>query len=83
MKPEIILLQDIFIMNWITSWVLAQCKLTIGEAREKFASIVGPGGGTSLNGASMKAEGFKLQEELLLELKNYTTGGEILTWVQG
>ena len=83
LKPEIILLQDIFITNWITSWVLAQCKLTMGEAREKFSSIVGPGGGTSLNGAQMKAEGAKMQEDLLLELKNYTTGGEPLTWIQG
>ena len=62
---------------------LAQCKVIIGEAREKFGTIAGPGGGTSLNGTAMKAEGNKMFEDLLLELKNYTTGGMPLTWVQG
>lgn len=83
LKPEIMLLQDIFIYNWLSSWTLAQCKVMVGEAREKFGTIAGPGGGTSLNGTAMKAEGNKMFEELLLELKNYTTGGQVLTWVQG
>lgn len=83
LKPEIMLLQDMFIANWISSWTLAQCKLIVGEAREKFGTIAGPGGGTSLNGTAMKAEGNKMFEELLLELKNYTTGGQPLTWVIG
>lgn len=83
LKPEIILLQDFRIANWISSWVLAQCKVIIGEAREKFGSIAGPGGGTSLNGAAMKADGAKLFEELLLELKTYVDGSQPLTWVQG
>lgn len=83
LKPEIILCQDMFASNWITSWTLAQCKVMIGEAREKFGTIAGPGGGTSLNGTAMKAEGNKMFEDLLIELKNYTTGGPVLTWVQG
>lgn len=83
LKPEIMLLQDVFIANWISSWTLAQCKVMIGEAREKFGTIAGPGGGTSLNGTAMKAEGAKMFEDLLLELKNYTTGGQPLTWVIG
>jgi hypothetical protein len=83
LKPEIMLLQDMFIANWISSWTLAQCKLIVGEAREKFGTIAGPGGGTSLNGTAMKAEGTKMFEDLLIELKNYTTGGQPLTWVIG
>lgn len=83
LKPEIILCQDMFASNWISSWTLAQCKVMIGEAREKFGTIAGPGGGTSLNGTAMKAEGNKMFEDLLIELKNYTTGGTVLTWVQG
>lgn len=82
-KPEIQLLTDPIIANWISSWTLAQCKMIIGEAREKFASIAGPGGGTSLNGSQMKAEGTKLFEELLLELRNYVDGSEPLTFVIG
>lgn len=82
-KPEIQLLTDPAIANWISSWTLAQCKVTIGEAREKFGTIAGPGGGTSLNGTAMKAEGMKLFEDLLLDLKNYTDWSQPLTWVQG
>lgn len=83
MKPEITLLQDPNIGNWITTWTLAQCKLTIGEAREKFGTIAGPQGGTSLNGTAMKAEGAALQVALLEELKAYVDGSEPITWVIG
>jgi hypothetical protein len=83
MKPEITLLQDPNIGNWITSWTLAQCKLTIGEAREKFGTIAGPQGGTTLNGAAMKAEGAALQVALIDELKAYVDGSEPLSWVIG
>lgn len=83
LKPEITLLQDYRIANWITSWTLAQCKMMIGEAREKFGSIAGPGGGTTLNGQTMKAEAkeaFLLLED---ELKRYVDGSQPLTWIIG
>jgi hypothetical protein len=82
-KPEIQLLTDPAIANWISSWVLAQCKVTIGEAREKFGSIAGPGGGTTLNGSQMKAEGNKMFEELLLDLKNYSDWSQPLGLIIG
>jgi hypothetical protein len=82
-KPEIQLLTDPAIANWLSSWVLAQCKVTIGEAREKFGSIAGPGGGTTLNGSQMKAEGNKMFEELLVDLKNYSDWSQPLTFVIG
>jgi hypothetical protein len=83
LKPEIVLLQDPQIKVWINSWVLSQLKITIGEAREKFGSIAGPGGGTTLNGTAMKSEGAAMQLALIDELKNYVDGSEPLTWVQG
>jgi hypothetical protein len=83
MKPEITLLQDPSIANWITSWTLTQCKMIIGEAREKFASIAGPGGGSSLNGQSMKAEAKESFAELIDELKRYVDWSQPLTWIQG
>lgn len=83
LKPEITLLQDPSIANWITSWTLAQCKMIIGEAREKFASIAGPGGGSSLNGQAMKAEAKEIFVELIDELKRYVDWSQPLTWVQG
>jgi len=83
LKPEITLLQNYQSSNWITSWVVAQCKVIMGEAREKYSSIAGPGGGTSLNGAAMKSEGAKMQEDLLEDLKRYIDGSTPLTWVIG
>lgn len=82
-RPEIVLIQDPYAGVWIADFIIAVLKGIIGEAREKFGTIAGPGGGTTLNGTAMKAESSKLQEQLLLELKNYVDGSQPLTWVQG
>jgi hypothetical protein len=78
-----VLLQDPGAGVWIGDFTLAVLKGIIGEAREKFASIAGPGGGTSLNGAAMKAEAKELQLNLLDELKRYVDYSQPLTWIQG
>jgi hypothetical protein len=82
-RTQEVLLQDPGAGVWIGDWVYATLKGIIGEAREKFASIAGPSGGTSLNGAAMKAESKQLQEQLIQELKNYIDGSQPLTWIQG
>jgi len=82
-RTQEVLLQDPSTGVWIGDWVFAVLKGIIGEAREKFASIAGPGGGTSLNGAAMKAESKQLQQELIEELKRYVDGSQPLTWVTG
>lgn len=82
-RPEEVLLQDPGAGVWIGDYILAVLKGIIGEAREKFQSIAGPGGGTSLNGAAMKAESKADQERLIQELKNYVDYSQPLTWVQG
>ena len=56
LKPEIILLQDNAMKQWLRDYTFAASKMIIGEAREKFATIAGPQGGTPLNGSSLKAE---------------------------
>jgi hypothetical protein len=83
LKPEAVLLQDPSIGTWIQDFTLAVLKSIIGEAREKFATIAGPSGGTSLNGAAMKSEGYAMQEKLIDELKRYVDGSQPLTWIQG
>lgn len=82
-RPEAVLLQDPGSGVWITDYTLAVIKGIIGEAREKFATIAGPGGGTALNGASMKAESQAEQARLLQDLKDYVDYSQPLTWVQG
>lgn len=82
-RTEEVLLQDPGAGVWIGDFTLATLKSIIGEAREKFGSIAGPGGGTSLNGTAMKAEAKALQEQLIDELKRYVDYSQPLTWVQG
>ena len=82
-KPETQLLQDPGSGVWIADWIYAVLKGIIGEAREKFGTIAGPAGGTSLNGSAMKAESKALQEALIEELKRYVDYSQPLTWVQG
>ena len=83
LKPEVNLLQDFQIQQWIRNYFVGNCKLIIGEAREKFATIAGPQGGGSLNGAAMKAEGTAVMAQCLEDLKNYVDGSAPLTWVIG
>ncbi len=82
-KSEEILLQDPYSSVWIGDWTLSVLKGIIGDAREKFATIAGPGGGTSLNGAAMKADSQKMQDALLEDLKRFVDASQPLTWVQG
>jgi len=82
-KTEEILLQDPGAGVWIGDFILANLKLMIGEAREKFGTIAGPGGGTTLNGTAMKAEGKAAMELLIEDLKKYVDYSAPLTWIQG
>ena len=82
-RPEAEILLDPGAGVWVTDFTMATLKITLGEAREKFGTIVGPGGGTSLNGQALKSEGLAMQEKLIDELKRYVDYSQPLTWVQG
>jgi len=83
LKPEINLLSDFQISQWIRDYMVGNCKYMIGEAREKFGTIAGPQGGGTLNGAAMKAEGQAIMDKCLEDLKTYVDGSQPLTWVIG
>ena len=83
LKPEVNMLQDFQISQWIRDYMVANCKMIIGEAREKFLTIAGPQSGTSLNGAAMKGEAQTQMDGLLEQLKMYVDGSQPLTWVIG
>lgn len=82
-RPEIQLLSDWRIQPWIRDYTLAICKEIIGQAREKYATIAGPQGGTSLNGQQLKSEAAVDQERLIKELREYVDGATPMWWVQG
>jgi hypothetical protein len=82
-KPEIQLLSDYQIQQWIKDYMVANSKMIIGEAREKFAQIAGPQGGGQLNGTAMKAEAKEAMADLIEQLKMYVDASQPLTWVIG
>ena len=83
LKPEVNLLQDFQISQWIRDYMVANCKYIIGEAREKFGTIAGPQGGGTLNGAAMKAEAQTQMDVQIEQLKNYIDGSQPITFVIG
>ena len=83
LKPEINLLSDFQISQWIRDYMVANCKYIIGEAREKFGTIAGPQGGGTLNGSAMKSEAQTQMDSLIEQLKSYVDGSQPLTWVIG
>ena len=83
LRPEIVLLSDHQISQWIRDYMVGASKYIIGEAREKFGTIAGPQGGGSLNGAAMKSEGQAAMDRCLEDLKFYVDGSQPLTLVIG
>jgi len=83
LKPEVNLLQDFQIQQWIRDYMVANCKYIIGEAREKFGQIAGPQGGGTLNGAAMKGEAQAQMDAQIEQLKNYIDGSQPITFVIG
>jgi hypothetical protein len=82
-KPDQMLLADNTALPWIQDYALAFVMISVGNAREKFASIAGPQGGTTLNGTALKAEGQAILDKLDEDIKNYVDGGMPLTWITG
>jgi hypothetical protein len=76
-KPDFAIIDDVYAGQWIKDYTLANCKIMLGQAREKFAQIAGPGGGSSLNGAAMKTEGQADIDRLTAELITGVGGGNI------
>jgi hypothetical protein len=74
-RPDENLINDYLAQQWIKDYTLAACKYMLGEAREKFATIAGPQGGTSLNGQSLKSEAQQEMEKLENEVSLAVPGG--------
>jgi hypothetical protein len=74
-RPDEQLLEDYLAKQWIKDYTLATAKFMLGEAREKFATIAGPQGGTSLNGSQLKSEALAEMEKLDKEVSTAVPGG--------
>ena len=74
-RPDEQLLDDYLAKQWIKDYTVAACKMMLGEARSKFATIAGPQGGGQLNGDALKAEAAAEMEKLEQEVSTAVSGG--------
>lgn len=82
-KPDSMILDDHMVLPWIQDYALAVAKDMLGQAREKFAQIAGPQGGSQLNGAALKTEAKAEMDALEEELKRFIDGSHPYTWITG
>ncbi len=82
-KPDVTIIDDVYSGQWIKDYALANCKMMLGQAREKFAQIAGPGGGSSLNGATLKSEATAEMEKLTDDLMKLVPGGSGYSFIIG
>jgi hypothetical protein len=82
-RPDHGILTDTYAGIWVRDYTLANCKMMLGQAREKFAQIAGPQGGTQLNGGALKQEAQAELERLTAELVTQVPGGPGYSFVIG
>jgi hypothetical protein len=78
-KPDFTLLQDQYAQPWIREYTYALCMRSLGQARSKFSSVVGPQGGAALNGTQLLQDSQALIDKLEVEVTNYGDG-QTPTW---
>ena len=77
------ILSDPFAKPWIRDYTLAWAKIMLGEAYSKFNTVVGPQGGTTLKGESLRSEGKEILERLEKEIDLYIDGAQPLGIIIG
>jgi hypothetical protein len=82
-KPDEMLLADSHAQPWLKDYALATAKMALGQARSKFGSLAGPGGGVTLNGNDLIAQSQAEIEKLDQDLINYVDGGTPISFIFG
>lgn len=82
-KPDQMLFNDSYAYPWLQEYAYSFAKRILGQAYEKFSTISGPQGGSTLNGSALKSEAQTEMEKLEEDLKNYVEGSQPLTWIMG
>jgi len=82
-KPDQVILNDARAFPWIQDYAYSTAKHMLGEARQKFPTVAGPQGGSSMNGTELKTEAKTELDALMIDLGNYVDSATPLTWVVG
>ena len=82
-RPDEMLLADHGCGQWIKDYALACAKLSLGQARSKFASLAGPQGGVTLNGNDLIQQGQAEIDKLEDALMKWEDGATPLSFIFG
>jgi hypothetical protein len=82
-RPDFNLFEDPYAGIWLKDYALANAKIMLGEAREKFATIASPQGGTQLNGTALKQEGLAQIQQLEQDLMNNVDNQQPMWFTRG
>ena len=83
LKPLVQLLVDYRSLTFIKEYAYCLAKHTLGTARSKFGSIAGPGGGTTLDGESLKNEALAEMDKLHEDISNFRFGETPTSFIIG
>lgn len=67
--PEDLAVLEVDWQSWFVDYVLAESKITVGEARDKFDAIPVAGTKVSMNGSRLKAEGIAAKDRLIRDIQ--------------
>jgi hypothetical protein len=70
-------------LSFIKEYTHALILESIGQAREKYSSVISPTGGTTLNGAALKTQAAELKKTLLEQITLYHFGETPLGFILG
>lgn len=82
-KPDQVIMSDHMSGQWIQDYSYAQAKHMLGLAYDKFQTINGPQGGTSLNGSTLITEAKEEMTKLEEDLKNFEDGSNPMWFIRG
>ncbi|CAB4241499.1 hypothetical protein UFOVP71_37 [uncultured Caudovirales phage] len=82
-RPDEDLLADVSAGPWLRDYALATAKMSLGQARSKFASLAGPQGGVQLNGNDLINQAQTEIEKLEEALTKFEDGGTPLSFFFG
>ncbi len=82
-KPEPILFKTQSTYPWLRDWALSEAMMILGRYRSKFATLPGPQGSFSMDGADLLQNAIRMQQELRDRLRKYEDGSTPLGFIIG
>lgn len=82
-KPEAMLFRTQMTYPWLRDWALSEAMMILGRNRVKFATLPGPQGTFSMDGADLIQNAIRMQEDLKQRLHKHEDGSDPLSFIIG